>query len=84
MHPDRPTWRESDGRLHLWRPHFGFSGHQAEHIFMHVEDSPLVLGKENSVFKAAFPNKLPLAHTQNPTEGERLSRFMEKRSGLHL
>ena len=50
---------------------------------MHVEDSPLVLGKANEVFKAAFSNKLPIpthsppvtpaSHTQNRAEGERLS-----------
>lgn len=32
-HPDILTWRETDAKLGLWRPHFGFSGHRTEHIF---------------------------------------------------
>lgn len=48
-------------------------------FFMHVEGSPLVLGKDNSVFRALLASKPLLSHTQNLTEGERLSPFMEKR-----
>lgn len=48
-------------------------------FFMHVEGSPLVLGKDDEVFRAVLSNKPPLSHTQNLTEGKRSSPFMEKR-----
>lgn len=54
---------------------------------MHVEDSPLVLGKEDQVFKAAFSNKLhsppPRLIHKTLLKGRGSPPFVEKRGQPH-